>query len=157
MDAFEALPSGFSDEGKPAVPPRSPKTMLHHPLPKPSDLATILRAMHHEVRYPLVICVLRAHYSSSFVLFGGELVLNLGNAATDVIPIGTRIALAFLSSAAVRSAGFQGVAISSLTPATQFVLCIISLQLWSNRLFRVLYLIMMYIAVYPVAMRCVGF
>ena len=102
-----------------------------------------------------IACVLRSHYFSSFVLFGGELVLNIGNAATDVIPIGTRIALAFLSSAAVRSAGFQGVAISSLTPATQFVLLIISLRLSSDCLLRVLYLIMMYIAVYPVAMRCV--
>ncbi|GJE92662.1 TrkH-domain-containing protein [Phanerochaete sordida] len=69
------------------------------------------------------------------VLFAGDLILNIDNPVTDAIPIGTRIALAVLSSAAVRSAGFQGVAISSLTPATQ-----------------VLYVVMMYIAVYPIAM-----
>ncbi|KAJ3551624.1 hypothetical protein NM688_g4595 [Phlebia brevispora] len=68
-------------------------------------------------------------------LFAGDLILNIDNPATESIPIGTRIALAFLSAAAVRSAGFQGVAVSSLVPAVQ-----------------VLYVIMMYIAIYPIAM-----
>ncbi|EKM49791.1 uncharacterized protein PHACADRAFT_214314 [Phanerochaete carnosa HHB-10118-sp] len=71
----------------------------------------------------------------NMVLFVGDLVLNIDNPATDAIPVGTRIALAVLSSGAVRSAGFQAVAVSSLTPATQ-----------------VLYVIMMYIAIYPIAM-----
>lgn len=57
--------------------------------------------------------------ADSVISLAGTLILNIDNPATDAIPIGTRIALAFLSSAAVRSAGFQGVAVSSLTPATQ--------------------------------------
>ena len=91
----------------------------------------------------------------SFILFAGDLILNIGNPATDAIPIGTRVALAFLSAAAVRSAGFQGVAVSALAPGVQYVLAGHSRFDGSMADIgsRVLYVIMMYIAIYPIAMR----
>jgi len=63
------------------------------------------------------------------------LVLDIGNPVIEAIPVGTRIAGAFLQSAAVRAAGFAIVPLNSLAPAV-----------------KVLYVIMMYIAVYPIAM-----
>lgn len=90
------------------------------------------------------------------VLFSGDLILNIGNPATKTIPTGTRIALALLSSAAVRSSGFQGIAISSLTPATQYVFSTACIHL-ANIPYRVLYIVAMYIAIYPIAMRSVMF
>lgn len=78
--------------------------------------------------------------------------MNIGNPATETIPTGTRIALALLSSAAVRSSGFQGIAISSLTPATQYVIPTVRIHL-ANIQRRVLYVVAMYIAIYPIAMR----
>ncbi|KAL6301984.1 cation transport protein-domain-containing protein [Sparassis latifolia] len=62
-------------------------------------------------------------------------ILNIDNPFTDVIPVGTRIFDAILQAVAVRSSGYQSVALSSLVPAVQ-----------------VLYVIMMYIAIYPIAM-----
>lgn len=56
---------------------------------------------------------------NSAVLLAGDLILNIDNPATDALPTGTKVALAFLSAAAVRSAGFQGVPVSGLTPAVQ--------------------------------------
>ncbi|KAI0785108.1 cation transport protein-domain-containing protein [Abortiporus biennis] len=71
----------------------------------------------------------------NFVLFAGDLILNLGNPNVDTIPMGIRVILALLQAAAVRSAGFTSITISSMAPASQ-----------------VLYIIMMYIAIYPIAM-----
>ncbi|KAH9950694.1 TrkH-domain-containing protein [Amylocystis lapponica] len=64
-----------------------------------------------------------------------DLILNIGNPATDKIPIGTRLINAVLAAAAVRNAGYQSVAVATFTPAVQ-----------------VLYVIMMYIAIYPIAL-----
>ncbi|KAI0931017.1 hypothetical protein AcW1_007116 [Taiwanofungus camphoratus] len=64
-----------------------------------------------------------------------DLILNIGNPATKEIPIGTRIINAVLSAVAVRSAGYQSIPVSALVPAVQ-----------------VLYLIMMYIAIFPIAL-----
>ncbi|EMD39626.1 hypothetical protein CERSUDRAFT_111935 [Gelatoporia subvermispora B] len=64
-----------------------------------------------------------------------DLLLNIGNPVMDAIPVGNRLLLALLQASAVRSAGFQPVPMASLVPATQ-----------------VLYVIMMYIAVFPIAM-----
>ncbi|KAL7422889.1 hypothetical protein Q5752_002186 [Cryptotrichosporon argae] len=63
------------------------------------------------------------------------LVLDIGTPAIESIPVGTRIAAGFLQSAAVRAAGFGIVPLASLAPAV-----------------KVLYVIMMYISVYPLAM-----
>lgn len=51
------------------------------------------------------------------------------------LPIGTRIAAGFLQSVAVRAAGFSIVPLSELAPAV-----------------KVLYVVMMYISVYPIAL-----
>ncbi|KAI0754516.1 TrkH-domain-containing protein [Daedaleopsis nitida] len=64
-----------------------------------------------------------------------DLVLNLGNPATDSIPLGVRFLDAVLIAAACRNAGYQPIPLSSLYPAVQ-----------------VLFVIMMYIAIYPIAM-----
>ncbi|GHJ86990.1 hypothetical protein NliqN6_3392 [Naganishia liquefaciens] len=63
------------------------------------------------------------------------LVLDIGNPVIEAIPVGKRIAAAFLQSAAVRAAGFGIVPLNSLAPAV-----------------KVLYVIMQYISVYPIAM-----
>ncbi|ETW82205.1 potassium transporter [Heterobasidion irregulare TC 32-1] len=63
------------------------------------------------------------------------LVLDIGNATVEAIPVGTRLLVAAVQSVAVRFAGFQSVSIAVLAPAV-----------------KVLYLVMMYISVYPVAM-----
>ncbi|KAF4563220.1 low affinity potassium transporter [Pleurotus pulmonarius] len=62
-------------------------------------------------------------------------VLDIGNANMETIPIGVRFLLGLLQAAAVRAAGFGAVTLSVLAPAV-----------------KVLYVIMMYISVYPIAM-----
>ncbi|KAF7351098.1 Potassium transport protein [Mycena sanguinolenta] len=63
------------------------------------------------------------------------MVLDIGNPAIDSIPLNVRFAIGLLQAIAVRAAGFGTVALSALAPAV-----------------KVLYLIMMYISVYPIAM-----
>jgi len=63
------------------------------------------------------------------------LVLDIGNPAIESVPIGTRICIGLLQATAVRASGFGTVALSALAPAVQ-----------------VLYVMMMYISVYPIAM-----
>ncbi|KAF7296116.1 Potassium transport protein [Mycena kentingensis (nom. inval.)] len=63
------------------------------------------------------------------------LVLDIGNPAIESIPLGTRFAIGFLQALAVRAAGFGTVSIAALAPAVKF-----------------LYMIMMYVSVYPIAM-----
>ncbi|PIL35135.1 transporter [Ganoderma sinense ZZ0214-1] len=64
-----------------------------------------------------------------------DLVFNIGNPATDSLPAGVRVLDAIMNAAACRNAGWQPIPISSLVPATQ-----------------VLFVIMMYIGIYPIAM-----
>ncbi|KAJ1305946.1 hypothetical protein OPQ81_010663 [Rhizoctonia solani] len=63
------------------------------------------------------------------------MVLDIGNDVLEAIPVGTRIALGLLQAGAVRAAGFATVSISALAPAV-----------------KVLYVTMMYVAVYPIAL-----
>ncbi|KAI0763530.1 TrkH-domain-containing protein [Trametes elegans] len=63
------------------------------------------------------------------------LVLDIGNPATNSLPFGIKFIDAILDSAACRNAGYQPIPMSSLMPAVQ-----------------VLSVIMMYIAIYPIAM-----
>nr|XP_018267116.1 potassium ion transporter [Kwoniella dejecticola CBS 10117]OBR89274.1 potassium ion transporter [Kwoniella dejecticola CBS 10117] len=76
-----------------------------------------------------VLCVLT---SIDWVSF---LVLDIGTPAIEAIPVGTRIAAGLLQSAAVRAAGFGIVPLAAMAPAV-----------------KVLYVIMMYISVYPIAL-----
>ena len=62
------------------------------------------------------------------------LVLDIGNPDIEAIPVGTRVLDGLLQSFAVRSAGFAIVSLSDVAPALQL-----------------LYVVMMYIAVYPIA------
>jgi len=63
------------------------------------------------------------------------MVLDIGNPAIDYIPLGVRFVLGLLQAVAVRAAGFGTVALSALAPAV-----------------KVLYVVMMYISVYPIAL-----
>ncbi|OCH90614.1 hypothetical protein OBBRIDRAFT_793172 [Obba rivulosa] len=63
------------------------------------------------------------------------LILDIGNSAITSIPIGIRIIIGLLQAAAVRASGFATVQLSALAPAV-----------------KVLYVIMMYVSVYPIAM-----
>ncbi|CAL1711435.1 unnamed protein product [Somion occarium] len=63
------------------------------------------------------------------------LVLDLGTQVIQAIPVGLRILLGLLQAAAVRAAGFASVPLAALAPGV-----------------KVLYVIMMYISVYPIAM-----
>ncbi|KIJ65956.1 hypothetical protein HYDPIDRAFT_110073 [Hydnomerulius pinastri MD-312] len=63
------------------------------------------------------------------------LVLDIGNSVIDSIPLGTRFVAGLLQAIAVRAAGFGIVPLAALAPAV-----------------RVMYVIMMYISVYPIAL-----
>ncbi|KAH9891907.1 TrkH-domain-containing protein [Cubamyces lactineus] len=63
------------------------------------------------------------------------LVLDIGNPATESLPFGVKFIDAILDAAACRNAGYQPIPMSSLMPAVQ-----------------VLSVIMMYIAIFPIAM-----
>ncbi|TBU41182.1 hypothetical protein BD309DRAFT_868788 [Dichomitus squalens] len=62
-------------------------------------------------------------------------VLDIGNPATDSIPVGVRVSDADFDAAARRNAGYQPILVSSLAPAV------------------LLYVTTMCIAIYPIAMR----
>jgi len=63
------------------------------------------------------------------------LILDIGTPVVEVIPVGTRILLGAVQAVSVRLAGFQTLPIGLLAPAV-----------------KVLYMVMMYISAYPVAM-----
>ncbi|QRV98028.1 potassium/sodium transporter [Ceratobasidium sp. AG-Ba] len=63
------------------------------------------------------------------------MVLDIGNEVVEAVPLGTRFAIGLLQASAVRAAGFATISLSALAPAV-----------------KVLYVTMMYIAVYPVAL-----
>lgn len=121
MAHIQSFPCPIHHTRNAAVSARPSKTMLHLSVSRPSNLAAVCRVISDEVRHTFSISLFALLTLCSMVLFAGDLVLNIHNPATDAIPVGTRIALAFLSAAAVRSAGFQGVPVASLTPAVQCV------------------------------------
>ncbi|KIM26890.1 hypothetical protein M408DRAFT_330271 [Serendipita vermifera MAFF 305830] len=63
------------------------------------------------------------------------LILDIGNPVTEAVPVVTRVLIGLLQASAVRAAGFATISLSSLAPAV-----------------KVLYVIMMYVSVYPIAM-----
>lgn len=63
------------------------------------------------------------------------MVLDIGTPSIEELPVGTRIAAGLFQSVAVRAAGFSIVPMNALAPAV-----------------KVLYIVMMYISVYPIAM-----
>ena len=48
------------------------------------------------------------------------LVLDIGNATVEAIPVGTRLIVAAVQAVAVRLAGFQSVPIAVLAPAVKY-------------------------------------
>ncbi|KAF5326139.1 hypothetical protein D9611_000830 [Ephemerocybe angulata] len=71
----------------------------------------------------------------SIVEWGSFLVLNIGIPAYESIPVGVRVLVGLFQGLAVRASGFAIVPLSSMAPSLLF-----------------LYVVMMYIAIYPVAM-----
>ncbi|KIO22662.1 hypothetical protein M407DRAFT_79030 [Tulasnella calospora MUT 4182] len=63
------------------------------------------------------------------------LVLDIGTPEIMQIPVGTRIVIGLLQAGAVRAAGFAAISLNALAPAV-----------------KVLYVTMMYVAVYPIAL-----
>ncbi|PVG02545.1 TrkH-domain-containing protein [Serendipita vermifera] len=63
------------------------------------------------------------------------LILDIGNPVTEAVPLPHRVLIGLLQAAAVRAAGFSTISLSALAPAV-----------------KVLYVIMMYVSVYPIAM-----
>ncbi|TFY66085.1 hypothetical protein EVG20_g5004 [Dentipellis fragilis] len=63
------------------------------------------------------------------------LLLDIGNPIVEAIPVGLRILLGALQAVAVRLAGYQSLPIAALAPAV-----------------KVLYVVMMYVSAYPLAM-----
>ncbi|KAG8991802.1 low affinity potassium transporter [Tulasnella sp. 427] len=63
------------------------------------------------------------------------LVLDIGTPEIMQLPVGTRIAVGLLQAGAVRAAGFAAISLNALAPAV-----------------KVLYVTMMYVAVYPIAL-----
>ncbi|RDB25358.1 Low-affinity potassium transport protein [Hypsizygus marmoreus] len=63
------------------------------------------------------------------------LVLDIGNPVIEAIPVGTRILVGLFQAIAVRAAGFSAVSLAALAAGV-----------------KVLYVVMMYISVYPIAM-----
>lgn len=70
--------------------------------------------------------------------------------AIDDIPVGTRISAALVQSAAVRTAGFAIVPLAALAPAVKYVL-LLHLGACLADHHRLMYVIMMYIAAFPIA------
>lgn len=67
------------------------------------------------------------------------LLLDIGTPSIEEIPIGTRFACGFMQSTAVRAAGFNIVNLANLSPSVQ-----------------ILYMIMMFVSVYPIALSVRG-
>ncbi|TIA73200.1 hypothetical protein E3P92_00492 [Wallemia ichthyophaga] len=67
------------------------------------------------------------------------LLLDIGTPSIEQIPIGTRFACGFMQSTAVRAAGFNIVNLADLSPSVQ-----------------ILYMIMMFVSVYPIALSVRG-
>ena len=67
------------------------------------------------------------------------LLLDIGTPSIEAIPLGRRFACGFFQSTAVRAAGFNIVNLSNLSPSVQ-----------------ILYLVMMFVSVYPIALSVRG-
>ena len=76
------------------------------------------------------------------------MVLDIGNAAIEAIPLGTRFCVGLLQAIAVRAAGFSTVSLSLLAPAVKCVPPLLFSNHWlTHHDSRVLYIIMMYVSV----------
>ncbi|EPQ55187.1 hypothetical protein GLOTRDRAFT_111153 [Gloeophyllum trabeum ATCC 11539] len=112
------------------VPPRSRlNETLHFLLDHPRRCFIYLFPSHQTWFLLIVLVTLTCTDWVSF------LVLDIGTPVIEAIPAGTRVIVGLLQATAVRAAGFSAVSLSALAPAV-----------------KVLYVIMMYISVYPIAL-----
>ncbi|KAF8301443.1 TrkH-domain-containing protein [Clavulina sp. PMI_390] len=84
----------------------------------------------HQTWYLFIVLVI-----FSLIEWVSWMVLNIGLSVTESLPVGTRIIDGFFQGLAARASGISIVNVSALAPSVQF-----------------LYAVMMYIAIYPVAM-----
>lgn len=74
------------------------------------------------------------------------MVLDIGNPEIASIPLGTRFSAGLLQAIDVRASGFSVVPIAALAPAVKYVRST-SIIAFAHCLFRIMYVIMMYISV----------
>jgi len=123
--------------------------MLYLPIPLTSNMVPCRN--HHNTKVCKSSSLLSGYlltlfYSCTDWFF--FMVLDIGTPAIESIPLGVRFIIGLLQATAVRAAGFGTVALSALAPAVKFViLSLDGLQQSDYCLFRVLYVIMMYISV----------
>jgi Trk-type K+ transport system membrane component len=117
--------------------------MFPVPLPLPPNMVprccVLLPDVCHSLS-PLVTLadvILRPPFSA--VEWSGFIVLDIGLAVTEALPTGQRVLAGLFQSLGVRASGFSIVSIGALAPACRF-----------------LYIIMMYISAYPIAMAVRG-
>ncbi|KAL0955885.1 hypothetical protein HGRIS_002083 [Hohenbuehelia grisea] len=136
MDPLQNRSTPLSHGRNSPIPSGSSSTMLHISLSIASDLVPCDCCFGSIVRSVDLLSFNQAHYfTNSLTDFFFFMILDIGNAAIDSISFGTRFLAGLLQAIAVRAAGFGIVPLSTLAPAVKF-----------------LYVIMMYISVYPIAM-----
>ncbi|KAF8648539.1 hypothetical protein AX16_006243 [Volvariella volvacea WC 439] len=93
-----------------------------------------------QTAYPLILVMIFLILAGNTCFTSGLdwlffMILDIGNSVIESIPIGTRLLAGLMQGIAVRAAGFAIVPLASLAPAV-----------------KVLYVVMMYISVFPIAM-----
>lgn len=73
------------------------------------------------------------------------MILDIGIETVEAIPLGSRIAVGFLQTIAVRCAGFGAVSVASLAPAVLYVLNFFEIMGPNFALFRVMFFTSMYV------------
>lgn len=99
--------------------------LLHHP-----RRCFLYLFPSHQTYFLCIVLVLLS--ALEWTAFG---ILNIGLPAFEALPIGTRVVTGIFQGVAARASGFQVVSLAPLAPALQF-----------------LYAVLMYIAIYPVAL-----
>ena len=118
MDCLQSDPKDFAAEGDSSLPTRSSPPVFHLSLPFVPNVVFVCSGLHPEVR-PSFFSVSLLHFLSSFSDLFFFLLLDIGNAVIDPIPVGVRFAIGWLQATSVRTAGFAVVALSGIAPSVQ--------------------------------------
>ena len=149
LDYHQMYPAKFTPKRDPSFSSRSSPSMLRLPIPIPSDMVSLDCGDHAKVRslngvmHDTILLTIPSVTDWFFFL-----VLDIGNATFEAIPLGVRFAIGILQATAVRAAGFVTISLSTLAPAVQWVSYSsrLSADVWPQGL-RVLYVMMMYVSV----------
>ena len=123
LDPLQDLAEWFKNKGIARFSVTPSPSLLHVLVPCAANLAFTRHGGPHRVRGSTPSYAsqgLKGHtYCFSAVLAIGTSILNIGNPAFAGIPIGSRVMMALLQAAAVRSAGYVTVSPSAIAPASQ--------------------------------------